>query len=65
MIYVELEIGKDQVEDALVDMIEYDLVRLIRSVMERVGDASLVKELIGELGDTYTYLEETFGEASE
>lgn len=62
MIYVELEIGKDQVEDALVDMIEYDLVRLIKSVMERVGDASLVKELIGELGDTYTYLEETFGE---
>lgn len=65
MIYVELEITKDQVEEALVEMIEYDLVRLIKSVMERVGDASLVKELIGELGDTYTYLEETFGDGAE
>ena len=62
MISIQLDVGQDEVEDAMVDMGADELVEMIVSVMERVGAPRLVKSLIGELGDTYTYLEETFGE---
>ena len=62
MISIQLDVGQDEIEDAMVDMGEDELVGMIVSVMERFGVPRVVKSLIGQLGDTYTYLEETFGE---
>lgn len=65
MISVEVKINRDHVEDAMVDMNADDLVDMVITVMERVGSARLVKSLIGELGGSYTYLKETFGDGAE
>lgn len=65
MISIQIDIDQQQIEDALLDLNSDDLVELIVGVMERVGAPRLVKSLIGELGDTYTYLEETFGDGAE
>jgi hypothetical protein len=69
VISIQIDIGKDQVENAMLDLYEYgendELLDLIVSVVERTGDLSIAKNLIGKLGDTYTYLEETFGDGTE
>ena len=65
MISIQIDIDREQVEEAMMDMTSDDLVEMIVSVMERVGAPRLVKSLIGELGNTYTYLEETFGDGAE
>jgi len=68
MISIQIEITKDQIEDALVDLgmwADGDFLSLIVSTVERIGDPSIAKDLIGKLGDTYTYLEETFGDGAE
>ena len=62
MISIQIDIDRERVEEAMMDMTSDDLVETVVSVMERVGAPRLVKSLIGKLGDTYTYLEETFGE---
>lgn len=65
MIYAQLKINQTEVEDALVDVGEDEpsrLIELITAVVEKIQSPELIKELIGKLGDTYTYLEETFGE---
>jgi hypothetical protein len=65
MISIQIDVDREQVEEAMMDMTSDDLVEMIVSVMERVGAPRLVKSLIGELGDTYAYLEETFGDGAE
>lgn len=67
MISIQIDITKDQIEDAIVDMCDYtdEIADLFISVIERVGSPRLAKSLIGKLGDTYTYLEETFGDGAE
>lgn len=68
MISIQIDISKDQIEDALVDLGEWvddSFIALIVSAVERIGDPSIAKNLIGRLGDTYTYLEETFGDGAE
>lgn len=66
MISVQVNIDRQQIEDSIVDTLGFadhdDLLDLIVSVMERVGSPVAVKDLIGMLGYTYAYLEETFGE---
>lgn len=60
MINIEIEVNKDMIEDALVDMIESDFALLVVSVVERMGDRDLIKELIGRLGESYEYISKTF-----
>lgn len=68
MISIQIDVDEYQVETAMVDVANEDgdaLVDLVLAVVERVGSPRLVKSLIGKLGDTYTYLEETFGDGAE
>jgi len=70
VISIQIDIDAHQVENALVDLGSgtRDGVRFIDLVVwsaERIGDPALVKDLIGKLGDTYTYLEGTFGDGTE
>lgn len=67
MISVQVDISAGQVESALValgdgyrDGISFN--DIVVWAAERIGEPSMIKELIGRLGDTYTYLEETFGD---
>lgn len=65
MISIQIDIDPQKIEDALLDLNSDELVDLIDGVMERIGAPRLVKSLIGKLGETYTYLEETFDDGSE
>lgn len=68
MISIQIDIDRYQMEDALVDLATWadsDFLSLIAGAVERIGDPSIAKDLIGKLGDTYTYLEETFGDGAE
>lgn len=62
MISIEVSVSRDDIEGAMVDMNADDLADMIVSVVERYGAPRFTKSLIGMLGDTYTYLEETFSE---
>lgn len=65
---MQIDISKDQIEDALVDLgtwADSDFLSLIVSTVERIGDPSVARTLIGKTGDTYTYLEEAFGDGAE
>ena len=66
MISVQIDITREQIEDAMADMFESgapeELLGMIISVIEQTGSPHFAKSLIGLLGDTYTQLEETFGE---
>jgi len=62
MISIELTVDQNEIESAMIDMHDDDLIDMIVSVVERSGSSELTKTLIGKLGNTYTYLEETFGE---
>jgi len=66
VINIQIDIDREQVEDALVDLgtwADTDFIALIVSTVERVGDPSIAKSLIDRLGDTHAYLEEVFGGA--
>lgn len=68
MIHAQLKINQTEVEDALVDVGEDEpsrLIELITAVVEQIQSPELIKELIGKLGDAYTYLEETFGDGTD
>jgi hypothetical protein len=65
VISIQIDISTDQVEDALVDLATWadsDFLSLIAGVVERIGDPEIAKDLIGKLGDTYTYLKDVFDE---
>jgi hypothetical protein len=65
MISIELTVDQNEIESAMIDMHDDDLIDMIVSVVERSGSSELTKTLIGKLGDTYTYLEETLGDGAE
>ena len=65
MISIQIDISAAEVEDALVFTNPEGFVEMVVSAVERIGDPKLAKDLIGKLGDTYAYLEETFGDGTE
>jgi len=65
MISIELTVDQNEIESAMIDMHDDDLIDMIVSVVERSGSSELTKTLIGKLGNTYTYLEETLGDGAE
>jgi hypothetical protein len=62
MISVQIDIHRDQIEDAILDTSTREIVSIITSIVERSGDPEFALTLIGKLEHAYIYLQETFGE---